>query len=120
MGWLAPAVGHVDRNVPLRNYCAGLLLDGERKSVEPMAARLAPDHVQSMHESLHHFVAVALERYRHVGASAELFSASDAEVGTGDGMDCQRRDKTTAISPVLLSNKTRHWRGRGTRLYTSF
>jgi SRSO17 transposase len=35
----------------------GLLLDGERKSVEPMAARLAPDHVQSMHESLHHFVA---------------------------------------------------------------
>jgi hypothetical protein len=34
--------------------------------------------------------------------------------------NCQRRDKTTAISPVLLSNKTRHWRGRGTRLYTSF
>jgi len=33
---------------------------------------------------------------------------------------CQRRDKTAAISPVLLSNKTRHWRGRGTRLYTSF
>jgi len=57
MGWLAQAVGHADRNVPLRNYCTGLLLDGERKSVEPMAARLAPDHVQSMHESLHHFVA---------------------------------------------------------------
>jgi SRSO17 transposase len=36
-----------------------LLLDGERKSVEPMAARLAPDHVQRMHESLHHFVAQA-------------------------------------------------------------
>jgi SRSO17 transposase len=32
-------------------------LDGERKSVEPMAARLAPDRVQRMHESLHHFVA---------------------------------------------------------------
>ena len=43
--------------MPLRNYCTGLLLDGERKSVEPMAARLAPDHVQGMHESLHHFVA---------------------------------------------------------------
>ena len=57
MGWLAHAVGHADRNVPLQNYCTGLLLDGERKSVEPMAARLAPDHVQSMHESLHHFVA---------------------------------------------------------------
>lgn len=57
MDLLAQAVGHVDRHLPLRNYCAGLLLDGERKSVEPMAARLAPDHVQSMHESLHHFVA---------------------------------------------------------------
>lgn len=55
--WLAQAVGHADRTEPLRNYCTGLLLDGERKSVEPMAARIAPDHVQKMHESLHHFVA---------------------------------------------------------------
>jgi len=55
--WLAQAAGHADRTEPLRNYCTGLLLDGERKSVEPMAARLAPDHVQRMHESLHHFVA---------------------------------------------------------------
>ena len=57
--WLAHAAGHADRSEPLRNYCTGLLLDGERKSVEPMAARLAPDHVQRMHESLHHFVAQA-------------------------------------------------------------
>jgi SRSO17 transposase len=57
MEWLAQAVGHADRTEPLRNYCTGLLLDGERKSVEPMAARLAPNHVQRMHESLHHFVA---------------------------------------------------------------
>jgi SRSO17 transposase len=57
LDWLAQAAGHADRNVPLRNYCTGLLLDGERKSVEPMAARLAPDNVQRVHESLHHFVA---------------------------------------------------------------
>jgi len=57
LDWLAQTVGHADRKLPLRNYCTGLLLDGERKSVEPMAARLAPDHVQRMHESLHHFVA---------------------------------------------------------------
>lgn len=50
-------MGHADRTEPLRNYCTGLLLDGERKSVEPMAARLAPDRVRAMHESLHHFVA---------------------------------------------------------------
>jgi SRSO17 transposase len=59
LDWLAQAAGHADRIPPLRNYCTGLLLDGERKSVEPMAARLAPDHVQSMHQSLHHFVAQA-------------------------------------------------------------
>ena len=56
---LAQAAGHLDRIVPLTAYCAGLLLPGERKSVEPMAAKLAPDHVGSMHQSLHHFVADA-------------------------------------------------------------
>lgn len=56
---LAQAAGHADRIAPLKNYCTGLLLPGERKSVEPMAARLAPDDVRRMHESLHHLVAVA-------------------------------------------------------------
>jgi SRSO17 transposase len=56
---LAQAAGHADRVVPLKNYCTGLLLPGERKSVEPMAARLAPDHVRRMHQSLHHVVADA-------------------------------------------------------------
>jgi SRSO17 transposase len=50
-------VGHADRVDPLKSYCKGLLLDGERKSVEPMAALLAPDDVRSMHQSLHHLVA---------------------------------------------------------------
>jgi SRSO17 transposase len=36
-----------------------LLLPGERKSVEPMAARLAPGNVRRMHQSLHHVVADA-------------------------------------------------------------
>jgi SRSO17 transposase len=56
---LAKAAGHLDRTVPLKAYCAGLLLPGERKSVEPMAARLAPDNVRRMHQSLHHLVADA-------------------------------------------------------------
>jgi SRSO17 transposase len=59
MEGLAQAAGHADRAVPLKNYCTGLLLPGERKSVEPMAARLAPDHVRRMHQSLHHLVADA-------------------------------------------------------------
>jgi len=56
---LAEAAGHADRNVPLKSYCTGLLLPGERKSVEPMAARLAPGNVRRMHQSLHHVVADA-------------------------------------------------------------
>jgi SRSO17 transposase len=56
---LAKAAGHADRNAPLKAYCAGLLLPGERKSVEPMAARLSPDNVRRTHQSLHHLVADA-------------------------------------------------------------
>ena len=56
---LAQAAGHADRSVPLKNYCTGLLLPGERKSVEPMAARVSPDNVRRAHQSLHHLVADA-------------------------------------------------------------
>ena len=55
---LAEAAGHADRRTPLKNYCMGLLLPGER-IVEPMAARLAPKDVRRMHQSLHHLVADA-------------------------------------------------------------
>lgn len=43
----------------MENYTKGLLLPMERKSVEPMAARLAPGNVRQMHRSLHHIVAEA-------------------------------------------------------------
>jgi len=56
---LANAAGHQDRHEPLKNYCKGLLLPGERKSIEPMAARLDPENVQPMRQCLHHVVAKA-------------------------------------------------------------
>lgn len=56
---LASAAGHEDRQAPLKDYCKGLLLPGERKSIEPMAARLDPSRVQPMRQSLHHLVAKA-------------------------------------------------------------
>ncbi len=56
---LAEVVGHADRREPLRAYMAGLLLPGERKSVEPMAAKIDPRNVESRHQSMHHFVADA-------------------------------------------------------------
>ena len=39
---LVAVIGHADRAEPLRDYCVGLLMPGERKSVEPMAAATAP------------------------------------------------------------------------------
>jgi SRSO17 transposase len=56
---LTQVAGHADRIVPIENYTKGLLLPIERKSVEPMAARLAPGNVRQMHQSLHHIVADA-------------------------------------------------------------
>jgi len=56
---LTQALGHADRARPFRDYCAGLLLPGERKSVEPMAAVVAPSRVSAEHQSLLHFVGQA-------------------------------------------------------------
>src|SRR5512134_2480939 len=53
---LVGVIGHADRAVPLRDYCLGLLMPGERKSVEPMAAVTAPARVAAQHQSLLHFV----------------------------------------------------------------
>ena len=56
---IAQQLGHADRVEPFRGYCTGLLLPVQRKSVEPMAAHLAPTRVRSEHQRLHHFVADA-------------------------------------------------------------
>jgi SRSO17 transposase len=53
---LASVIGHADRVGPLRDYCVGLMLPCERKSVEPMAAVTAPERAAAQHQSLLHFV----------------------------------------------------------------
>lgn len=53
---LSGCLGHADRVTPFRSYCTGLLLPGDRKSVEPMAARLCPERTSAEHQSLLHFV----------------------------------------------------------------
>ena len=52
-------LGHASRAASARAYCTGLLLPGERKSIEPMAAQIEPTRVQARHQSLHHMVAKA-------------------------------------------------------------
>ena len=52
-------IGHADRVKPLRDYCTGLMMPCERKSVEPMAAVTAPARTAAQHQSLLHFVGQA-------------------------------------------------------------
>ena len=54
---MVQALGHADRATPARWYMRGLMLPGQRKSVEPMAARIHPQDVRSAHQSMHHLVA---------------------------------------------------------------
>jgi SRSO17 transposase len=54
---LTSVIGHADRNMPLRDYCVGLLAAEGRKSVEPMAAVTAPAGVSVQHQKMLHFVA---------------------------------------------------------------
>ncbi|MCX7257925.1 MAG: IS701 family transposase [Polaromonas sp.] len=54
---LSEGLGHADRHAGLKGYCTGLMLPLARKSVEPIAASLDPQHVSARHQALHHFVA---------------------------------------------------------------
>jgi SRSO17 transposase len=79
MDRLAEAVGHADRRWPLEAYLTGLLLPGERKSVEPMAAQIDPRHVSRAHQSMHHFVASAPWDERAVLAVARDYALAQLE-----------------------------------------
>ena len=52
----ASVLGHAARVGPMRDYCTGLLLSCERKSVEPIAAATAPAGTSAQHQCLLHFV----------------------------------------------------------------
>ncbi len=81
--WLAPFLAALSRPEQRRwapVYLEGLLLPGERKSVEPMAARVAPGEVQQ----LHHFVAAS--PWAAAPLEAELVRAADRLVGGPDAV----------------------------------
>src|SRR5215218_3072659 len=81
--WLAPFLAALSRPEQRRwapLYLKGLLLPGERKSVEPMAARVAPGEVQQ----LHHFVSAS--PWATEPLEAELVRAADRLVGGADAV----------------------------------
>lgn len=54
---LCEVLNYANRRSGLKDYCRGLMLPIERKSIEPLAASVDPLHVAAKHQSLHHFVA---------------------------------------------------------------
>lgn len=79
--WLEPflaALGHKVRQHWAPLYLLGLLVPGERKSIEPLAARVAP----GQKEQLHHFVAVS--EWDCTPLEEVLLDKSDALVGGAD------------------------------------
>jgi SRSO17 transposase len=97
---LASTLGHADRVKPFTNYCAGLLLPGERKSIEPMAAVVAPDRVSAAHQMMHHFVAKA------DWSDASLLSAVQSHVLPK--MESQEPIRAWIVDDTCLPKKGEH------------
>src|SRR3954453_14690899 len=79
--WLGPFLARLRRKEQRRwapFYVKGLILPGERKSVEPMAARVAPGDLQQ----LHHFVSTS--PWATAPLEDELVRAADRLVGGPD------------------------------------
>jgi SRSO17 transposase len=81
--WLEPFLARLRRKAQrywAPFYLKGLLLPGERKSVEPMAARVAPGDTQQ----LHHFVSTS--PWPTAPLEGELVKAADRLVGGADAV----------------------------------
>ena len=93
--WLEPFLARLGREERRRwapFYLKGLILPGERKGIEPMAARVAPGDLQQ----LHHFVSTS--PWATEPLEDELVRAADRLVGGPDA--------------VLVVDDTR-WSSRG-------
>ena len=82
-GWLKPfldRLGHKSRRPMCPLYVAGLIGPGDRKSVQPMAERLAPGD----YDQLHHFVAAGV--WDAAPLETELLIRADRLVGGSDAV----------------------------------
>ena len=81
--WLSPflqKLGHKARRQMCPLYVAGLIGPGDRKSVQPMAERLAPGD----YDQLHHFVSAGI--WDAAPLEAELLIQADRLVGGSDAV----------------------------------
>ncbi len=95
--WLAPflaRLGHKARRRMCPLYIAGLIGPGDRKSVQPMAERLAPGE----YDQLHHFVSAGV--WDAAALEEELLIQADRLVGG--------RDAVLVIDDTALPKKGKH------------
>src|SRR5215470_20049129 len=61
LDWLTDGMGRAERREALGLYLTGLLLDGDRKSIEPLASRLVDDQgeIEGMRQRLQQCVSVS-------------------------------------------------------------
>lgn len=81
--WLEPfleRLGNKTRRRMCPRYISGLIGPGDRKSVQPMAARFAPGD----YDQLHHFIAAGV--WDAAPLAAELLVQADRLVGGGDAV----------------------------------
>src|SRR6476619_6033995 len=104
---LVSVIGHADRAGPFRDYCTGLVMPGERKSVEPMAAITAPGRTAAQHQSLLHFVGQGAWSDDDVLTKVRQTAADDAR-RTDRGLDHRRHGHSQkgaalgwGVTPVL-------------------
>ena len=107
--WLAPFVARLDHKAGRRTsplYVAGLIRPGERKSIGPMAERVAPGH----YDRLHHFVSDGL--WDEAPLERELALQADKLLGGADAFlviddtGCRRKG---CIRSGLRRNTRRLW-----------
>ena len=105
--WLQPfleRLGHKKRRQMCPLYVAGLIGPGERKSMEPMAARLMPDH----YDRLHHFISdgvwdagpleeeLAIQAERMVGGPEAVLIVDDTALP-------KKGDHSVGVAPQYAS-----------------
>jgi SRSO17 transposase len=103
--WLAPflaLIGHKARRQMLPLYLAGLIGPGTRKSIQPMARRLAPDG----YDRLHHFVAAAV--WDPAPLERRLWATADELAGG--------RDSVLVVDEIALPKRGKHSVGVDRRL----
>ena len=105
--WMKPfldRLGHKARRRMCPLYVAGLIGPGDRKSVQPMAARLAPGD----YDQLHHFIADGV--WDAVPLETELLIQADRLVGGKDAMLViddtsmpKKGDRSVGVAPQYAS-----------------